>query len=317
MNLPVPLRGRRRLWFWQLTMLGMIELGALLSLGLGVRHAFDAVLESGASAVQSSGLQWVLLGFFLVALSAAARGWQRPLGERFAQHYARSLRSRVMRHGFALGAHSGPRAQGTFTLRMLGDAGALARWHGRIKARTIANVAALVFVFGFLAWFAWPLALAALLPALIGLAGLFWAGRRLERHAAVARRARSRLIGRALRARQSAAGSRSATRTALEELDSRGRRLARAMVVAARDSGWMDAFGLFTTGGALMAALAVGTWLVAAGDISTGTVLLATVWIGQLSRPVHELARAQDTWRRARVSEQKLEVFFATAPEGK
>ncbi len=311
MNLPVPLRGRRRLWFWQLATLGLLELAALLCLGLGVRHAFDAVLEGGAQAVEESGVRWVLLGFLLAIISAAARGWQRPLGERFAQHYARSLRQRVMRHWFALGAPSGAGAKGTFTLRMLGDAGALARWHGRVKARTIANLLALVFVFGFLAWFAWPLALAALLPALVGLGGLFWAGRRLEAHAAAARRARSRLLGRALQTGESGAGSRSAIRRALDELDVLGRKLAGAMVMTARDSGWMDAFGLFTTGGALMAALAVGTLLVARGEISAGTVLLATVWIGQLSRPVHELARAQDTWRRARVSERKLEAFLA------
>lgn len=121
------------------------------------------------------------------------------------------------------------------------------------------------------------------------------------------------MLGRALHAVEPAAVANEGAAAALPELDRRGRKLARTMEVAARDSGWIDAAGLFTTGGALMAALAAGTLLVAKNQVTPGTVLLATLWIGQLSRPIHELARAQDTWRRAKVSSRKLEAFLAAA----
>jgi len=65
------------------------------------------------------------------------------------------------------------------------------------------------------------------------------------------------------------------------------------------------------TGGSLVATLAVGTWLVAGNTISPGTVLLGGLWVSHFARPVHELARAQDAWRRARVSRRKLEGFLS------
>lgn len=313
MKLPHPLGAPRRGWFLQLLLLAAIELGALLCLALGMRHAFDAVLTGGLAAMGRNAWAWFALGTLLVLVSAAARGGQRPLGERFAQHYARRVRSRVLRRWLQKLAIDGEaRGRGTLLVRLMGDAGALSRWHGRVMARSIANGAALVFVTVALLLIAWPLALAAMGPLVAGLLGQWWAGRRLEDSAGHARRQRSRLAASVARVLDTAGvDAREDLLDPVRELDVRGRRLGTGMVRAAGHSGWIEAFGYAMAGGALVAALAVGTWLVGAGRVTPGTVLLAALWVGHFARPVHELARAQDAWRRARVSRRKLEEFLS------
>lgn len=327
MKLPRPNGGPRRRWFWQLTALASVELGALFFLALGIRHAFDAVLAGGAAAVSQLGPGWMLAGLGLVLVSAIARGWQRPVGERFGQHYARRVRSRVLRcwlssEGEATDASlaldvpatTEPEAagRGSLLVRLLGDTTSLSRWHGRAKARSFANLAALVVVTLALAVVAWPLALAAMGPLLLGLAAQWWVGRQLEARTANARQQRARMaasVARTLDAGQrrvAAAGD-----NAVKKLDRRGRLLGTGMVDAARASGGLESLGLLMTGGALVATLGVGTYLVGHGLASAGTVLLAALWVGQSSRPIHELARAQDAWRRARVSERNLARFLA------
>jgi ABC-type multidrug transport system fused ATPase/permease subunit len=314
-NLPKPLGGPRRGWFIQLALLGMVELGALLYLAVGVRHAFDAVLSGGADAVGRMGLQWLVFGMALVFVSAVARGAQRPLGERFAQHYARRVRTRVLRRWMQQLARDGEgHGRGTLMVRLMGDAGALSRWHGRVMARSIANVTGLIAVTAALLVIAWPLAVAAMGPMLVGLLGQWWAGRRLEESTGKARQQRSKLGASVARViDRSVPLDRFAVVDPVRQLNSRGRRLGAGMVEAARHSGWIEAFGLAMTGGSLVATLAVGTWLVAGNTISPGTVLLGGLWVSHFARPVHELARAQDAWRRARVSRQKLEGFLSGA----
>lgn len=327
MKLPRPNGGPRRRWFWQLTVLACAELGALFVLALGIRHAFDAVLVGGPGAVRQLGIGWLLAGLGLVLVSAVARGWQRPLGERFGQHYARRVRSRVLRcwmssEGAVDGAVSAievptvaePEAagRGSLLVRLLGDTTALSRWHGRVKARSFANLAALAVVTLALAVVAWPLALAAMGPLLLGLAAQWWVGRQLEARTASARQQRARMA--ASVARTLDAGPQHAAATdgsAVRKLDRRGRRLGTGMVDAARASGGLESLGLLMTGGALVATLGVGTYLVGHGLATAGTVLLAALWVGQSARPIHELARAQDAWRRARVSERNLARFLA------
>lgn len=313
MKLPRPLGGPRRGWFLQLTLLAAIELGALLCLALAMRHAFDAVLSGGLAAADRKGFAWLAGGVALVLLSAAARGLQRPLGEKFAQHYARRVRSRVLRRWLLqLAVQGEARGRGTLLVRLMGDASALSRWHGRVMARSIANVTALIAVTAALVAIAWPLAVAAMGPLLCGLLGQCWAGRRLETSAAQARKKRSHLAATVARVLDTAgADSPDAVLDPVGELDARGRRLGAGMVDAARHSGWIEAFGYAMTGGALVATLAVGTWLVGGARVTPGTVLLAALWVGHFSRPVHELARAQDAWHRARVSRRKLDGFLA------
>lgn len=316
MRLPRPLGAPRGRWFAGLVALGCVELGALLGLALGVRVAFDHVLAHEAAGPGGAGSvlpwgAWLAIGMALVLASALARGLQRPLGERFAQHYARRVRARVLRRWLQqpelLRARSG---RGALLVRLLGDVGALSRWHGRVRARTVANLSALAAVGIALAVMAWPLALAALGPLLLGLVGQVVAGRRLESSTSTARHGRSRMAAGVARVLDGEAGEIPAS-PAVRRLDRRGRALGEGMVLAARDSGWIEALGLAMTGSALLATLAVGTALAADGLVTPGTVLLAALWVGQLSRPVHELARAQDTWRRARVSRRKLNQFLA------
>lgn len=315
MKLPPPLGGSRRSWFLQLALLAAIELGALLCLALGMRHAFDAVLSGGLVAIGRMGVVWLAAGLALVLVSAIARGLQRPLGERFAQHYARGVRARVLRRWLQqLAADGEARGRGTLLVRLMGDASALSRWHGRVMARSIANVTALIAVTAALVAIAWPLAIAAMGPLLLGLFGQWWAGQRLEESAGRARRQRSRLAASVARVLDTAGvESRDEVLDPVRDLDLRGRKLGAGMVEAARHSGWIEAFGYAMTGGALVATLAVGTWLVAAGRVTPGTVLLAALWVGHFTRPVHELARAQDAWHRARVSRRKLEGFLSGA----
>lgn len=331
MKLPRPNGGPRRRWFWQLTALASIELGALFCLALGIRHAFDAVLAGGPAAVSQLGPGWLLAGLALVLVSAIARGWQRPLGERFGQHYARRVRSRVLRCWLSgegdTPAVAGdapsvaePEAagRGSLLVRLLGDTTSLSRWHGRVKARSIANIAALVVVTLALAVVAWPLALAAMGPLLFGLAAQWWVGRQLEARTANARQQRARMA--ASVARTLDAGPRhvaASGKNAVRKLDRRGRLLGTGMVDAARASGGLESLGLLMTGGALVATLGIGTYLVGHGSASAGTVLLAALWVGQSSRPIHELARAQDAWRRARVSERNLARFLARGRGGR
>lgn len=327
MKLPRPNGGPRRRWFWQLTALACLELGALFFLALGIRHAFDAVLAGGPAAVNELGPGWLLAGLALVSLSAIARGWQRPLGERFGQHYARRVRSRVLRCWLSsesatpggevaaevpLTAEPEASGRGSLLVRLLGDATSLSRWHGRVKARTFANVAALVVVTLALAVVAWPLALAAMGPLLFGLAAQWWVGRQLEARTASARQQRARMAASVARTLDSGPRHVAASgEKAIRKLDRRGRLLGTGMVDAARASGGLESLGLLMTGGALVATLGIGTYLVGHGMASAGSVLLAALWVGQSSRPIHELARAQDAWRRARVSERNLARFLA------
>jgi ABC-type multidrug transport system fused ATPase/permease subunit len=328
MQLPRPNGGPRRDWFVQLTLLACAELGALFCLALGIRHAFDAVLVGGPVAVQELGISWLVWGLALVLVSAIARGWQRPLGERFGQHYARRVRSRVLRCWLstdAEGAGKGspdvspsPEAEpettgrGSLLVRLLGDTTALSRWHGRVKARSIANVTALAVVTVALAVVAWPLALAAMGPLLFGLAAQWWVGLQLEARATHARQQRARMAASVARTLDAGSGNSADVDTrAVKNLDRRGRKLSTGMVDAAQASGALEGLGMLMTGGALVATLGVRTYLVGHGQASAGTVLLAALWVGQSSRPIHELARAQDAWRRARVSERNLSRFLA------
>ena len=314
MNLPRPLGGPRRAWFAQLMLLACVELGAVLCLALGVRHAFDAVLTHGLGDATRQGAVWLAVALGLVLLSALARGLQRPLGERFAQHYARRVRTRVLKRWLRRLAVDGTLGgRGTLLVRLMGDASALSRWHGRVMARSIANAVALVAVTVALAVIAWPLAIAAVGPLLLGLAGQWWAGQRLEESAGHARQRRSRLAATVARVIDSDGAARDALLDPVRALDRRGRRLGTGMVTAARHSGWIEAFGYAMTGGALVATLGVGTWLAGAGRITPGTVLLGALWVAHFSRPVHELARAQDAWHRARVSRRKLQEFLGVA----
>ena len=328
MKLPRPNGGPRRRWFVQLTLLACAELGALFCLALGIRHAFDAVLAGGSAAVRQLGPGWLLAGLALVLVSAVARGWQRPLGERFGQHYARRVRSRVLRNWIASDVSGDAKAppvsampataepelagRGSLLVRLLSDTTALSRWHGRVKARSFANVTALVVVTVALAIVAWPLALAAMGPLLLGLAAQWWVGRQLEARTTAARQQRARMAASVARTLDAGTGHASVVDgQAVRKLDRRGRHLSTGMVDAARASGGLEALGLLMTGGALVATLAVGTYLVGHGLATAGTVLLAALWVGQSSRPIHELARAQDAWRRARVSERNLSRFLA------
>jgi ABC-type multidrug transport system fused ATPase/permease subunit len=328
MQLPRPNGAPRRDWFIQLTLLASAELGALFGLALGIRHAFDAVLVGGPVAVQQLGISWLIWGLALVLVSAIARGWQRPLGERFGQHYARRVRSRVLRcwlstdaEGVGKGSPAVSRSpeaepetagRGSLLVRLLGDTTALSRWHGRVKARSIANVTALVVVTVALAVVAWPLALAAMGPLLFGLAAQWWVGLQLEARATHARQQRARMAASVARTLDAGSGNSADVDTrAVKNLDRRGRKLSTGMVDAAQASGALEGLGMLMTGGALVATLGVGTYLVGHGQASAGTVLLAALWVGQSSRPIHELARAQDAWRRARVSERNLSRFLA------
>ena len=328
MQLPLPNGGPRRGWFIQLTLLACAELGALFGLALGIRHAFDAVLVGGPVAVQQLGVSWLVWGLALVLVSAIARGWQRPLGERFGQHYARRVRSRVLRCWLSADAEGtdkgtpvvspSPEAEpdtagrGSLLVRLLGDTTALSRWHGRVKARSFANVTALAVVTVALAVVAWPLALAAMGPLLFGLAAQWWVGLHLEARATNARQQRARMAASVARTLDAGSGNSADVDTrAVKNLDRRGRKLSIGMVDAAQASGALEGLGMLMTGGALVATLGVGTYLVGHAQASAGTVLLAALWVGQSSRPIHELARAQDAWRRARVSERNLSRFLA------
>lgn len=282
--------------------LGLVEGAALLGLAITTRHALDTVASPAPFAA----------GLALVAVAAFARVVQRGLGESLAQRYVRRARGRLLQRW--LQAEARERAgmnRGALLLRLMGDLSAIGRWLSRGIGRLVAVVPVIVMLLGALAWIDPRLGLVAGLVLFAGSTISWLAGQRVESRVHELRRHRGRLASRASEAVDAAGVDERAA--ALEHhVDRLSRRVGAASVAAARSAGVLEALALATTAGAMLAVLAAGAFAGAA--VSPGSLAAAVMTTGLLGRPVHELGRIHDTWRRYRVARAKLNAFLAPGP---
>lgn len=129
-DLPKIHRGRRRGFFYQLILNGVVQSVVAVAIALTSKHIFDQMI--GATAVSPDRESVWPAGVFLVclAVSGGLLRWHAVLSaEKLGQSYVHELRNQLFRHLLRLGHEGQQRTNtGAIMLRFSGDLTAVRNW---------------------------------------------------------------------------------------------------------------------------------------------------------------------------------------------
>ncbi len=314
MKLPRLISGVRRRLLLYLMLNGLAQAGAVVSLALLLRNAFDTlVIESRAGSSIAGLWQYFAAFSMIVALSAWLRWRERVDAERLGQDYVFELRQLLFAHMSRLSPRAlQKRSHGGTMLRMVGDLTALRQWVSLGLARlAVAAIASTVTLLA-LALVNLNMAILVSLLLLSSVLVVFSLGKSLEQAARNARKQRSRLaayITERLAAMPvvQALGQRERERRRLKK---QSNALREAMLHRANRIGQMRAVTEAMVGLAGSWIILLGAWEIMQGQATAGAVVAAMMVVGMLSAPLRDLGRVHEYWRGARVSQEKIMQFL-------
>ncbi len=299
------------------------ELLLLLALGLvqSLAAAAQVALTTWTVDRLAEGLLRVLPGLAALAaalaLSSAAREWERLRAERLGHALVADLRTRLFAQVLRLDLPQLERlGHGGLLLRLTGDLESLRRFVAQGLVRLPIQALTLLTALLALGWRS-PL-LAACVAATLGLAA--WAslalGPRLARSLRAQRRTRARLAGEVNQRLQAVVSVRANAREARElaSLQASSAELAELGSKRAQASAGLRLIAALATGLGGALALGLGAFELSLGAASLGDVVASLTLLGWLSGPVQELSRAYDHWHGARLTREKLAEVFALQP---
>lgn len=311
MNYRELLAGRRR------------ELSLLLALGLlqSLAAAAQVALTTWTVDRLAAGPRRVLPGLAALAaalaLSAAAREWERLRAERLGHTLVAELRTRLFAQVLRLDLPQVERlGHGGLLLRLTGDLEALRRFVAQGLVRLPIQALTLAAALAALGYRS-PL-LAAGVGATLGLGA--WAslalGPRLAQSLRAQRRTRARLAGEVNQRLQAVVSVRANAREARElaRLEESSAELAELGARRAQASAGLRLIAALATGLGGALALGLGAFELSLGAATLGDVVASLTLLAWLSGPVQELSRAYDHWHGARLTREKLAEIFALAP---
>ena len=237
-----------------------------------------------------------------VAVSALLVRAERIEAERIGQATAQEIRSLISRHILKLPMAGQATSAGSISLRYGGDLMAVASWLGRGRAEVIVGVPTVLAALGALGFLAPAAALAFAALCTITIGAQLAGGGRLRRAAATLRRARSKLVSRAVERFDARAAVQLFDRVEAESsrIDQRGEKVRDAALYRARAEGDLRA------GAALGAGLfPVFALFVMYGDIAAAG---AALMVGGLISPrLRALGRSWERYQLAKVALENIE----------
>lgn len=294
--------------------LGLVEMaaiGGIIALVWLIVNRITASPLSAASAFPLIGA----LGVVMV-VSAVLRALQFAVTERIGLFLVRRLRMLIYDHMSGMTPKQiQHRSRGSLILRLTGDLTMLRTWISRGIGRGI--IAAMMVAGGMavLAFISTTIAVAVALIFVVGMALSAWTGKRLARLTRRVRRRRSLLTSNideqinALSVVQLFGRSKGERSRLAKQNDDLTDLLAREATVRGVLRGISAGVGWAT----ILAVLALGALDVARGQLSIGALAAAVTAVRFMSNPVRTLGFAHDYWRRAQISQRKLQDFMASS----
>ncbi|AYG93936.1 ABC transporter ATP-binding protein [Brevundimonas naejangsanensis] len=289
----------------------MTAIGGIIALVWLIVNRITASPLAAASAFPLIGA----LGVVMV-VSAVLRALQFAVTERIGLILARRLRMLIYDHMSGMTPKQiQHRSRGSLILRLTGDLTMLRTWISRGIGR---GIIAAMMVAGGMAVLAFISANIAAVVALIFVVGLVlsvWAGKRLARLTRRVRRRRSLLTSNideqinALSVVQLFGRSKGERSRLAKQNDGLTDLLVREATVRGVLRGISAGAGWAT----ILAVLALGALDVARGQLSIGALAAAVTAVRFMSNPVRTLGFAHDYWRRAQISQRKLQDFMASS----
>lgn len=289
----------------------MAAIGGIIALVWLIVNRITASPQAATSAFPLIGA----LGAVMV-VSAALRALQFAVTERIGLVLVRRLRMLIYDHmSGMMPKQIQRRSRGSLILRLTGDLTMLRTWISRGIGRGI--IAAMMVLGGtaILAFISADIALTVVLIFVVGLALSAQAGRRLARLTRGVRRRRSLLTSNideqinALSVVQLFGRSKGERSRLSRQNDGLTHLLVREAEVRGVLRGISAGVGWAT----ILAVLALGALQVARGQLSIGALAAAVTAVRFMSNPVRNLGFAHDYWRRAQISQRKLQDFMASS----
>lgn len=301
------------------------DYGVIMALGLGEALALGAVVflvwmivDRITASPQTAFAAFPLIGALglAVTFSAVIRAVQFAVTERIGLELVRRMRMVIYDHMSGMAPRQiQHRSRGSLILRLTGDLTMLRTWISRGIGRGV--IAGIIVAGGtiFLGVINVRIALIVLAIFAIGLLASMREGKRLARLTRAVRRRRSlvtsnldeqinalavvQLFGRSRGERSRLSRQNDAmTRFLIREANVRG--VLRGISTGA---GWA----------AVLTVLAMGAFDVSAGRMSMGALAAAITVVRYMNSPVRNLGFAHDYWRRAQISQRKLDDFLKSS----
>ncbi|MGO4409281.1 MULTISPECIES: ABC transporter ATP-binding protein [unclassified Brevundimonas] len=297
----------------------------IIALGLGETLALVAVVflvwiivDRITASPQTAFATFPLIGGLglAVACSALLRALQFAVTEKVGLELVRRLRLVLYDHMSGMAPRQiQHRSRGSLILRLTGDLTMLRTWISRGIGRGV--IAAIIVAGGtlFLGVINIRIALVVLAIFVIGLAASAHEGKRLARLTRAVRRRRSLVTSNldeqisALAVVQLFGRSRGERSRLSRQNDA----MTRFLVQEANIRGGLRGISAGAGWAAVLTVLALGAFDVSAGRMSIGALAAAITVVRYMNSPVRNLGFAHDYWRRAQISQRKIQDFLKSA----
>lgn len=286
--------------------LGIMQVVAIVSLVLMIRHVIDQLSQSG----RLSHFWTTILAISVASLALAVlRGVEFSFTESVGYELVRTLRLELYDHLVRMSPRSVLRgSRGALILRFTGDLSTLRTWISRGFSRGVTSSLTVAGTLALLFWLNLRLGTAVIGVLLLGVSLSLMAGDSVRRATKAVRWRRSLLTSNiseqiaaiaAVQVFGRVRGERSRLSRQNEDVTASLKRVAR---VRGRLRGLSSA----TSSAAVLAVVIVGAHEVSSGRATVGVVVAAIIAARFFSGPLHTLGRSHEYWQAAQVSKQKI-----------